>query len=524
VTAPRAQTASRMGSIRSLLARTWSGNRLFILVMVPAVLLRIDAELGYRWQVWFNDSFDYVQNTVHFSLDPTRPSGYSIFLKILEPFRTYALVTILQHLMGLAIAVMIYALARHRYAVPAWLATLATVPILFDGFEVQLEHLIMADVPFLFVATLALTIFLWQPQPSLLRCAVVGLLLGISDVIRSVALPMLIIFLVYMVIRWMNWRRMVAMAVMCALPVIAYAGAFDVEHGQLALTDSTGVFLYSRVMTFAECQKMTVPADEKWLCTNVPPDQRPIAQAYIWTEGAPIALNNQYTNPLLRLGPNKFSQRPNQLAENFAIRAILAQPLAYARTVFDDTWKTFGFKKTVFPNPATYDEYLFTRHPLGIPSYNMADLGPYKSYASAYIHGNPYTHVVQPFAGLMELYEHHVYLPGTLYGLILLVGLGGMVLAWRRWGGEALLPWTISLALIVVPAATAEFDYRYVLAAVPFGCLAAAMAFAPGTAGGAWARKLADRVRHTSPAGPGGGPDGPASAGHDQGDLAADGG
>src|ERR1700678_4337944 len=100
----------------------------------------------------------------------------------------------------------------------------------------------------------------------------------------------------------------------------------------------------------------------------------------------------------------------------------------------------------------------------------------------------------------MELYEHHIYLPGTLYGLILLVGLGGMVLAWRRWGGEALLPWTISLALIVVPAATAEFDYRYVLAAVPFACLAAAMAF--GTAG------LAGR-------GPSGGPDGrPAGARH----------
>src|SRR5271170_1854147 len=98
VTAPRAQKASRKGSFRSLLARTWSGNRLFILVMVPAALLRIDAELGYRWQVWFNDSFDYVQNTVHFSLDPTRPSGYSMFLKALEVFRTYATVTILQHL------------------------------------------------------------------------------------------------------------------------------------------------------------------------------------------------------------------------------------------------------------------------------------------------------------------------------------------------------------------------------------------------------------------------------------------
>jgi hypothetical protein len=51
------------------------------------------------------------------------------------------------------------------------------------------------------------------------------------------------------------------------------------------------------------------------------------------------------------------------------------------------------------------------------------------------------------------------------------------VLSWRRLGGEATMPWVISVALIVAPAATAEFDYRYVLPAVPFGCLAAAMAF-----------------------------------------------
>ena len=51
-----------------------------------------------------------------------------------------------------------------------------------------------------------------------------------------------------------------------------------------------------------------------------------------------------------------------------------------------------------------------------------------------------------------------------MYGLILLAGLGGLVVAWRRLGGEALLPWTVSFALIVIPAATAEFDYRYVLA------------------------------------------------------------
>ena len=104
------------------------------------------------------------------------------------------------------------------------------------------------------------------------------------------------------------------------------------------------------------------------------------------------------------------------------------------------------------------------------------------------MHGNPLTQVVSPFANVIRGYQRYVWLPGTVYGLILLAGLGGIVLAWRRLGGEALLPWTISLALIVIPAATAEFDYRYVLVAVPFACLAAAMAFSPGTAGGDLAR------------------------------------
>ena len=108
---------------RALAARAWAGHRLFIIVLTPAVLLRVDAELGYRWHAWFNDSFQYIQNTVHFNLDPTRVSGYSIWLKILQPLHTYAVVTILQHLMALAVAVMIYALARHRFRTPAWLAS-----------------------------------------------------------------------------------------------------------------------------------------------------------------------------------------------------------------------------------------------------------------------------------------------------------------------------------------------------------------------------------------------------------------
>jgi len=345
--------------------------------------------------------------------------------------------------------------------------------------------------------------------------------------VRSVGLPLLAVFAVYMIIRRISWRKVAATIVVCFLPVLAYAGMFDLEHGQFAMTDSTGVFLYSRVMTFADCAKMHIPATptenaELSLCTTVPPAQRPIAQAYIWTS----------PSPLDRFPPSKFSPVPNQLAENFAIRAIKAQPLSYAKAVFDDTWRAFGWHRVVFPNAPTYNEYIFGYHSLPIPSWDKASLGPYHSYAAAYVHGNPLTQVVAPFANVMRLYEHHVYLPGTVYGLILLAGLAGLVLAWRRVGGEALLPWTLSFALVVIPAATAEFDYRYVLVAVPFACLAAAMAFSPGTAGGALARRLTERlagrrqrtagavevapVADKAAASAGG-------AGHDKRDLTADG-
>ena len=482
--------APRSARLRALAARIWSGHRLFVLVLIPAVLLRADTELGYRWQAWFNDSFVYVEDTIHFNLDPTRVSGYSVWLKILEPLHSYAIVTILQHLMGLAVAVMIYALARHRFGAPAWLATLATVPVLYDGFEIQLEHLILSDVPFLFVLVLATTLLLWDAEgPSTRRSAVIGLLLGLGAVLRSIGLPLLAIFAVYMIVKRFSWRRIVAAVGVCLIPVFAYAGAFDLEHGQFAMSDATGIFLYSRVMTFADCTKFHVPASELWLCSTLTPGQRPIAQNQIWR-------STQHT-PLDRFPPSKFAPAPNQYAEDFAIRAIEAQPAAYAKAVFDDTWRVFGWNRQVFPQAATYDEYLFLPQGLPIPSWDDARIGRFNSFSATYLRANPETQVVNPFAVIIRDYQKYVWLPGTVYGLILLAGLFGIAAAWRRLGGDALLPWAVSAAMVVVPAATAEFDYRYVLPAVPFACLAVVMAFSPGTAGRAGLRELADAVRRT---------------------------
>ncbi len=496
-------------------ARVIAANRLFTGVLLVAAALRADAELGYRWQSWFNDSFSYLRAAVTLTPGTTRPSGYPVYLWLLSPAHSYLLVTASQHLMGLAVAVMIYALARQRFGAPAWLAVLATLPVLYDGFEIQLEHLIMADTLFLFLVTAAVTVVLWQPEPGWRACLVAGLLLGASATVRPTGLPLLAVFLLYLLIRLFGaWRRVVAGLAACAVafavPVAGYEAWYAAAHGRFALTDSTGVFLYSRVMTFADCSRITLPPDLLPLCTTVPPDQRPIAQAYIWTDAS----------PLLRLPSAEFSPATDHLAESFALRAIASQPLDYARAVWDDTARSFDWNRPVFPNPQTYDAYLFGSQSPAIPA---SPYGGYPSAASYYVRGNPATVVVNPFAEVIRAYQRYVWLPGTVYGLILLAGLAAIAAGWRRAGREAtggpavaagrssreaLLPWLCSLMLIVVPAATAEFDYRYVTTAVPFACLALAVALGPARLAGRRARGGADG--------------GLADTGHDERNLTAD--
>jgi hypothetical protein len=99
------------------------------------------------------------------------------------------------------------------------------------------------------------------------------------------------------------------------------------------------------------------------------------------------------------------------------------------------------------------------------------------SEAHAYEDGNARTRIIDPYAESIRGYQKFVHLPGTMLGGIVIVGLAGMIPMWRRWGGEAFLPWITGTGLLLVPPATAEFDYRYVLPTVPLLCIAAALTF-----------------------------------------------
>ena len=74
----------------------------------------------------------------------------------------------------------------------------------------------------------------------------------------------------------------------------------------------------------------------------------------------------------------------------------------------------------------------------------------------------------------MQVYQNKFALPGPLIAAIVLIGLIGTVLARRRCG-PALLAWLTGVVLIVTPAATADYDARYVVASIPAFCIAAAL-------------------------------------------------
>ena len=451
---------ARPGPARAVLA--FAGRHWIIeILVVAAAALRSTAMAGYRPALWFNDSFQYVSDAVNRMPGTERPSGYSLFLILLQPLHSFLAVAAVQHLMGLASGVMIYALLRRR-GLPDWGACLAALPVLFDAYEVQLEHLVMSDALFTFLVTTAVFLLCWRDRPSVLTAVAAGLLTGAAALVRTVGLPLLAVVAVCLLIRKAGWRQVVAGLAAGVLPVLLYAVWFHSAYGKFALTESDGPFLYSRVMAFAECSKVKPPKDLQVLCDSRPPSQRPSTPEYPWTAG----------NPLYNVSTAPFTPKPSHMAGRFALLAIERQPLDFLRVSAVDTARTFGWTRSLtYPDPETASQYQFATNALPIPNWaNFNEAGKYQT------DGKISTTVTEPYARTLVVYMRYFYLRGAMLGVILLIGAGWVVFGRRR-GAPGLLPWCVAAALIVEPAATAGFSYRYVLAAVPVACMAGGLAF-----------------------------------------------
>jgi hypothetical protein len=473
------------------------GHWLFGLVLIAALALRVLVALAFRPIMWFGgDSASYLATGLRLIPDPSRVGGYGFMLWALEPLHSLAVVAAVQHVMGLGMGVLSYLLAR-RYGLPAWAATLAAIPVLFDAYELQLESDAVPDIPFGFLVLVALYLLLRSPgqrRPVAAREGIGGVgppeiigaafLLGVSALLWPVGLVLLAVLLVVLLgallIRRAGTVTVLAALLAGAAPVAGYSAWFSVHDHQFSLTRSDGVYLWSRTMSFANCAVIKPPAGERVLCP--PPGPRMAASLYIWDGNS----------PLLALPGGRFSARTNRLALHFALRAIAAQPAGYAAAVGHDVALSFYWQRPVHPDAGIVDRYQFADAATAwVPaSLRTPGGGTVAGDQALYNHGRPApTRAVPPYARWLVTYQRHAYLPGTLLGVILLAGLAAMAV--RRRVRGAGLPWAFAVTILVVPPLVADFDLRYLVPAVPAACLAAALAFAPRAGQRKWTTSAA---------------------------------
>jgi len=472
--------------LRALIAR----HPLFATALAAGAGLRLLAMLGYPGALWFaGDSYVYLGAALRLRPNQSKTTGYSLFLRVLEPFHSLTLVAGVQHLMGLAVAVMIYLLLRRSGVSPRW-STAATLPVLLDGFVIEDEHMVMAEALFTFLVVASMLLILWRTRVRWPVALLAGLLAGYAVIVRSEGLPVLVLFPVAVAIRglredgswrWRNWRAWLAAAVMaagCAVPVLAYASWFDSWYGSWTLSRADGFYLWGRVSSFAECSVIKPPADELAICPSGPPSSRTPPGDYVW-----------HAPQVHRIPGGPVSAANDVLLRDFAIRAVKAQPLGYLHAVLGGLALAVEWPRHPYPDAGTVYYYYFHLTPQTVPAdHSWIPGGTAYSNAVQYGHAIP-SRVIRPFAILIDGYERVFYTYGPLFGLIMVTGLGGVIrirrvrgrlprLAWSPRAGS-MLPWVTAAVLLVFPIAVADFDYRYLLPVLPFACLAAGLAFAP---------------------------------------------
>jgi hypothetical protein len=411
---------------------------MIVVLLLLGAVLRGVTEAAYWPALIFPDSvryLEYAHNFAHghWTVDDQRQSGYSILILPAVASHAIWLIPLIQHVTGLASAVLIYAVLT-RYKARRWLAALATIPVLFDPLQLILEQYVLTDVWTVFVVLGALALLVWRPGWR--ACAGAGLLLGIAVAFRDEELIMIIPAVIYLIVARRSLKQLTALVVCFLIPVTAYLGWFDATRGHWNFTTFSGAFLYGRVADFADCTGLTLPAYEKPLCPTQPPAQR-VADYYTWNPASP-----QWT---FTVPPGKSR---DSVVQNFSIRILGHQPLAYAEAVTKDF--LYGFSPVRDAGPEHYSPSYLRFHKQIPPDPQAA--------ASLKAIGIGWPASNQALAGFLAGYWF--YIPGPLLAAGLLIGLAG---AFVKRDKQALLFSLGAIAVLLPAAAFATFDWRYQL-------------------------------------------------------------
>lgn len=398
-----------------------------------------------------------------------RPAGYPLFLSLLHGIHDgLAFAIDVQHLMGLLAALLLY-LAVARFVAHRWVAVLPAAVVALSGSQLYLEHSPVSETVYTFLVTGALWCAAhsygsvgWREQVWLLAA---GLLIGLSGPVRSVG-----VFVAPALIGWAaattrgGRLRLRSAAVVTTGFVLALGGYLVYQHsdtGTWGMTHTSGLTLYGRAATFADCRDFSPPSGTRSLCQQ----PRTPRQGATWYMFAPASPEQRVFGvpPDPRLG-GSYKWPADAKLEAFAVAAITHQP-------WDYLWTTVqGLAKYVAPTLGTPTMLEYSQDSL-IDALRSPPIPDANAEVAAYYPRHP---VVHHSMGALDSYAKAARVEGPVTAILLVLMVAGFFEpSGRRRAGAGLFGWS-TLLMLVTPVALLFYGARYATPA--YGPLAASAA------------------------------------------------
>ncbi len=399
------RTARWRAAVPAIARRHWLAAAL----LAAGLVLRVLTELAYRPTLFYIDTTRYLYNAE--GMDPV---GYKGPLRAILLVANFNAVAAVQHLLGLAMAVVIYLLLLRR-GVPRWLAALAIAPVLLDAYQLQQEQAVMPGPWFEALIVAGLAILLWQPRTSWRAVVAGGVVLGTSATFAQVGEALILPAVIYLLAAGGGWRQAIGKAAaLCAafaLPILAYCAGSFLLTGDFFLSHSGVTSFYGRMAAAADCPALRLPPAERGMCPS--PAQQ--ARGPDWLEygdGSPI---RPYYANLPR-------DETDRLIADFNRRVLTQQPQRVAAAYGRDVAKVFALTRTASQGDTPISRWQFqTTYPYYPPHATEQIVAA----ATARFGGGAPT-VWRPVAGYLRSYQlGGGYTPGPVLALCTLAGLAG---------------------------------------------------------------------------------------------------
>jgi hypothetical protein len=447
-------------------------------LLALGVLLRVLLSVWF-WPIHggFLDSSAILEQTEYgIFRDPLRLPGYPFLIRIIEQVAPHVFaIVVVQFLMGLATAVMLYWLvwqatgSKAAGAIPAGY-------VLLSGDHMVVEHSILGEPTMIFLTTAAITLWVIAARSErLLLWLLPGAALTVAGTVRFGPVVLIAGLAATALLAPGAFRlraQRTALMFAGALPVlIVWSLAQGESTGRyMPGYSATGWSLYARVAPFADCKRTDVDRDLAFLCADPAPIRHPDVSKrrmgagwYAYIDGPAVK----------RFGPpTNSSARGSETLQRFAISVILHQPLDYLRVVTTDMLRYFdrGIGYDRWYSGANSDEEDISRRAQGAAEDVLLETARKTGFTMPDFKVNNKVDMLEDWQRVFRL---------SGLGLLIVLGLGVAAVI-RRGAGRRLAALLLGTGLFYasLPALTQATAYRH---SIPVFCfLVAAAAIAIG--------------------------------------------